>query len=102
MNSDNAYRGLSPAQVAQYRSEGYTVGDGLLRPAAFAALQEHFERKFDALPDKLPIVALLHHAAVLEHHDQVGVADGFGIEHLGRVGGAIRSARAGVRIERRS
>lgn len=51
MTSDKTYRGLSPAQVAAYRTDGYTIGDGLLRPEAFTALKEHFERKLDALPE---------------------------------------------------
>ncbi|MBB5827712.1 phytanoyl-CoA dioxygenase family protein [Micromonospora carbonacea] len=41
---------LDPDQVEFFRSNGYVVGDDLLKPAAFAGLREHFERKFAALP----------------------------------------------------
>ncbi|MGW3897977.1 phytanoyl-CoA dioxygenase family protein [Micromonospora profundi] len=44
-------RGLDPEQVAAFRTDGYVIGDGLLKPDAFLALKNHFERKLAALPE---------------------------------------------------
>ncbi|GAB3950506.1 hypothetical protein GCM10027614_51050 [Micromonospora vulcania] len=49
--STHTTRGLSPAQVETYRTDGYVVGDGLFQPDTFVALKDHFERKLAALPE---------------------------------------------------
>ncbi|WP_428966534.1 phytanoyl-CoA dioxygenase family protein [Micromonospora fluostatini] len=50
MSTGQTHHGLSPEQLQAYRTDGYVVGDRLLRPERFAALKDHFERKIAALP----------------------------------------------------
>ena len=49
--SETTSRGLRPEQVTQYRTDGYTIGEGLLPADDFSGLAAHFEEKFAALPD---------------------------------------------------
>ncbi len=44
-----ATRGLAEEELQLYRNEGYLIRDGILPPAKFDSLKEHFERRFAAL-----------------------------------------------------